>query len=160
MNSETAWLCVLSLPLASIAIRDFRHREVTLWQLLALAAAAVAYAIARHPAGAVAWHALLNTCFLGVQGLLLWLWFVAKTRNLRFPLESQIGLGDGLVLLCLTPVMPPEAFLWFYVSGVSGCLILVMVVRFFRPAAFSTIPLAGLLALWLIVFLIYTNHLP
>jgi hypothetical protein len=65
-------------------------------------------------------------------------------------IDSQIGLGDILFMICLALAFSPANFLVFYNLGMILTLIIAIAVKTIRKKIKMEIPLAGALAIPLI----------
>ena len=150
---------LLAALLLSIAYSDLRQRHITLLQVLLLGALSVA--LATRAGWPLLWRqALFNTAFLLTQFLLLWAWFSFRERRPARLFEHYIGLGDLLFLLAITPVFPLRHFIWFYTLSALLVLLLALLLKWLRPQAFDTIPLAGGLACCFLIYLLLEKQLP
>ena len=92
---------------------------------------------------------LYNILFVIINIIGLTIYFSLKNRALVNPIDSYIGLGDILFFLALTPLFNLKSFILFFIFGLLFSLLVhVVFTRFIRM---KTIPLAGYLALFLIV---------
>lgn len=132
--------------LAGIAIQDFRHRAFV-WWLLPLLLAALLMLSLQQVTFQELWPSLLiNIGFIGIQLLLLFLWFSLRERKLIRLIDTHIGLGDILLLACLAAAFSPANFILFVVGGLIFSLCIVLVYRSINRKASPLIPLAALLA--------------
>jgi hypothetical protein len=95
---------------------------------------------------------LTSTSFLVLQFLLASIYFSIKNRKLINITNSQIGLGDLLFLLSITPLFSISNYIIFYTAS----LLFSMLFYFFYlllDKTNRTIPLAGLQAIILLALL-------
>ncbi|MEQ9229313.1 MAG: hypothetical protein RIF46_01425 [Cyclobacteriaceae bacterium] len=85
----------------------------------------------------------MNAVWIGLLFVLAsgYAWYAKKLR----PFEC-VGLGDWMFLMALTPLFSFEKYLVIMTLGFVFAMILGIAIRFLQKN--STIPLAGLLALW------------
>jgi hypothetical protein len=133
--------------LAGIAIQDIRHRAFVWWLLPLLLAGLVLLSLRQNTIETVALNFLFNLGFLALQFVLLWCWFSLRERRLIKLIDTHIGLGDVLLLVCLSVAFSPVNFIVFVVGGLLFSLLVVLIFRALRREAFALIPLAALLAL-------------
>lgn len=143
-----------------IIYSDCRWRVISLWQLLAMAAASTAFGLVQYRPELLLIHTAVNVLFLLAQFFLLWIWFSIRHRRPIILTDRYIGLGDLLYLLVLTPALSPYRFIWFY--SIGNCLILlaVLLIKTLRPGALKTIPLAAALAGWFVIYLMIQLAFP
>jgi hypothetical protein len=93
----------------------------------------------------------LNIVFLCMQFLFVWIWFSVKEKKLSRLIDTQIGLGDVLFMICIALAFSPANFIVFYTMGMIVTLVVAVVVRLFNSSTRSEIPLAGALAIPLMI---------
>jgi hypothetical protein len=140
--------------LLSIVHADFKTRTISVWQLLAAAVGFVVWGMSKYQLGVLVEHAALNFLFLAVQFALLWGWLALKERRLGGFFDKYIGIGDLLFLLLFIVLMPLQQFVWFYTASIFGVLLFALLARSVKPGSFQTVPLAGGLAVCLIVYFV------
>jgi hypothetical protein len=96
---------------------------------------------------------LFNLGFLALQLLLLSLYFSVKQRRIVNIVDSLIGLGDVLFLFSLTVYFSVLSFLFFYILSLVFVLLFWPVCITMIRKRNKGIPLAGMQALLLIIFL-------
>ena len=135
--------------LAVIAWEDFRYRAIH-WSLLIVLALCLALpALQGRPL--LSWWSDLrsNLLFMIVQFTLAFGILMIKHGRWENPLNRFVGLGDLLFLLVLATGLSRWSFLFFYLSGLVLCLPTYLLMRWLRPRTTATIPLAGLLSIYL-----------
>ncbi|MCU0436190.1 MAG: hypothetical protein MUC87_22225 [Bacteroidia bacterium] len=133
--------------LAGIAIQDIRHRAFVWWLLPILLAGLLLMSLRMNSFEVVGMNFLFNLGFVVLQLCLLWIWFSLRERRWIKLIDTHIGLGDVLLLVCLGVAFSPVNFILFVVGGLLFSLLVVMIYRVLRREAFALIPLAALLAL-------------
>lgn len=143
-------LCALNM---SIFYVDVRSRKIYLLQLLLMLALA------------------LFSCWQSGQGWTDWgikvTWVIAQLALLAvyarlakgMSLFKGFGMGDLLLLLAITPLFTPVTFIAFYISGLMFGLVAGLVFHHRQNMASARIPLAGLLSLWMIPFLVFEQSI-
>ncbi|SNZ01696.1 hypothetical protein SAMN06265377_3538 [Flagellimonas pacifica] len=91
---------------------------------------------------------LWSLLFLGLNFLVVTLYFSVKKRSYTNPIDTLIGWGDVLFLIALIPFFSFRGYLQFFVMGMIFSLLLFVVMKAIYPK-YRTIPLAGFLALFL-----------
>lgn len=105
-------------------------------------------------------YGFINSVFILLQFVLLKLYFSLKNRNTPSKLiNGKIGMGDILFLLAACFFFSPFNFLLFYCCSLLFAFIFHLLFNIiFKARAFaSTIPLAGWMALFLIVYITILN---
>jgi hypothetical protein len=97
--------------------------------------------------------ALINLGFLTLQILLVSVYFSIKSKRLVNTIDGLLGLGDILFLLSVTVYLSVLNFLFFYVVSLVLVLLAWLLWQSRSIKTRKEIPLAGMQALILIVFL-------
>ncbi|MFN8711807.1 MAG: hypothetical protein ACK5Z2_03060 [Bacteroidota bacterium] len=132
--------------LTGIAVQDVRHRAFVWWLLPLLLAALLVLSLQQVTFQELWPSLLINFGFIGIQLLLLFLWFSLRERKWIKLIDTHIGLGDILLLTCLAAAFSPANFILFVVGGLIFSLCIVLVYRSINRKASPLIPLAALLA--------------
>jgi hypothetical protein len=138
------------VTLGILSWQDFRSRRIAWWLLPILAGVFLFFALRKNSAEETSREFFLNLVFLVLQFLLVRIWFSIKNKKLSRIIDTQIGLGDVLFMICIALAFSPGNFLVFYTSGMILTLIVSIIVSAFRSQTRIEIPLAGTLALPLI----------
>ncbi|MGL5892182.1 MAG: hypothetical protein ACRC3B_19970 [Bacteroidia bacterium] len=137
--------------LTGIAVQDVRRRAFVWWLLPLLLAALLVLSLQQITFQEL-WPAfLINIGFIGIQLLLLFIWFSLRERKWITLIDTHIGLGDILLLVCLAAAFSPVNFILFVVGGLIFSLILVLIYRAINRNASPLIPLAALLAIPMVI---------
>jgi hypothetical protein len=144
-------LCIATLGILSW--QDFRSRKIAWWLLPILAGVFLMSSMQKNSAGEMTREFLLNIIFLIAQFLFLWIWFLIKNKRISKIMDTQIGWGDVLFMICIALAFSPANFLVFYVLGMIATLLATITFRLLRSGKENEIPLAGALALPLIVLI-------
>ncbi len=137
--------------LGILSWQDFRSRRIAWWLLPILALTFFLASFQMNSASEIGIGFSLNITFLLIQFLFVWIWFSVKQRKFSQLIDSQIGLGDLLFMICIAFAFSPANFMIFYTIGMIVTLIVAIVVRLFRSNEKGEIPLAGALAIPMIV---------
>ncbi|HAD95776.1 MAG TPA: hypothetical protein DCG19_00140 [Cryomorphaceae bacterium] len=146
---STLFYIASMVVLLLIFYQDLRYRGVS-WYLfpLGLVLLLISTWSGREPG--VFWlDMVLNTGFLAFQLALLTVYFAWKRVSFRQLWNEYMGIGDVLFFLILAIVLPFPFFPVFMIASLLLSTLLGIIV--FRR---STVPLAGLQALFLLVFLL------
>lgn len=154
---------LLTLPvLGAIAWEDLRERSIHWWWPPLLSIGLAWHQYHANAEAHIASNTLQNLLFLVLQfgGALLLL--MLRRRSWTNPLDRFIGSGDLLFCAALTTGFAPLNFILFLLSGLVLCLFWYAGQVVVRPNARRTVPLAGLLAihlaLWIAVDLLSPIH--
>lgn len=99
-----------------------------------------------------------NLLFIIVIMFFLTIYVSFKNRSFQNITESYFGWGDILFLLAITPAFSNHVFMLFFI----GCTILVLIISLILMKlipAFEVIPYAGLFALILNGFLLFSTFI-
>ncbi|MBL7883526.1 MAG: hypothetical protein JNL69_05625 [Bacteroidia bacterium] len=105
----------------------------------------------------LAQHTFFNLGFVLVQLILLSVYMSIKHKKITNIINTQLGLGDILLWICLSIAFSPTNFILFFISGLCFSLIVYLIFRFLKKDSSEEIPLAGLQSLFLTIILLY-NH--
>jgi peptidoglycan/LPS O-acetylase OafA/YrhL len=143
------------LVLGAIAWEDLRMRSIHWWWLPLLAVGLVLPVWLErglHDQGPQAGY---NVTFLALQLGATFLLMMLRHRTWRTPLDRFIGLGDVLFFLVLALCMATPSFLLFLLSGLALCIPAYLIMLRVRPQAERTIPTAGFLAIYLMLWTVF-----
>jgi len=97
---------------------------------------------------------LLIITFIGLNLLFLVGYFSFKKRRFFNPIDKELGLGDIVFFIAVSPLFLLHQYILFFVSGLLLSLLLGLVTQFFSKKI-KTLPLAGYLSFYLCsIFLI------
>ncbi|MDF2456910.1 MAG: type leader peptidase [Cytophagaceae bacterium] len=138
--------------LAGVVYEDFRERAVHLWLFPLLIAAALC-----HDTVHFEWeHLLINLTVLLIQLLVLTTYFSFKHKQIINITQTYLGWGDILFWLVLCCLFSPLNFIVFYMSSLCLAVVGSLLIPVFRAEG-SRIPLAGMQALLLVLFLAFAH---
>lgn len=98
-----------------------------------------------------------NCSFILVNFTGLVLYFSIKDRSFANPIDTQIGLGDLVFFVAITPLFNLKTFVLFFVFGLVFSLLLHATMLVFKKV--KTIPLAGYLSLFLVLNIVVKDLL-
>lgn len=136
--------------IATMTWQDFKTRTIAAWLLPAIGICFLvgeASVLSQHD---LLRNSIVNFTLLIVQFTTLWLWMSARKRKWINIIDTQIGLGDILLLVCLAPAFSPFNFFLFYTSGAILAIAVHLVMVMIRKNHPERIPLAGILGLPLV----------
>jgi hypothetical protein len=134
-----------------IFIQDIRGRWVHLLPLLLLLVSGLVFRLRLE--GSAIWMDLaVNGGFIAAVLGMAWLFFKLRGKTGKF-IDEQIGLGDVIMFLAVATWLDSLGFILFFVSGLLLVLALVLALQVLgRLKPQFTVPLAGLLAGYLLAF--------
>lgn len=148
--------------LAVIAWEDLRYRAIHWFLLVGLVLCLVMPALQERPVAEWGADTGYNLVFIVVQITLALGLLMIRQGRWENPLSRWIGLGDLLFLVVLAMGLSRWHFLIFYLGGLVLCLPTFLLMRWLAPRAAPSIPLAGLLSiylgLWMVLHL--SGHAP
>jgi len=100
-----------------------------------------------------------NMAFLIIQFLLLKSYFFIRQAAVVSIIDRKIGWGDILFLLAAAFFFSPMNFISFYLYSLLFSLMIALLWGLYRRTALRSIPLAGLQAVFLLLFLGAGEHL-
>ncbi|TGV01059.1 hypothetical protein [Flavivirga rizhaonensis] len=98
---------------------------------------------------------IYNIGFLLINIFGLILYFSLKAKKFVNPIDHLIGLGDILFFIAITPLFKLEIFIPFFIVGLLFSLLLYGTILLLKKI--KTIPLAGYLALYLVINIVIQN---
>lgn len=153
---ELSMLIVLAL----ISIQDFTDRKISVYLVVCTAILSISINSTSSELTTIIYQTFYNMIFLLIQLLFLFAYFKLKNSQTKV-IDQQVGLGDVLFLLALTPLLPLLPFIFLYLLS-----LLVAVVYFiFKSIQNKTnlnyeIPLAGIIAgTTPVMYLLFGSHI-
>jgi hypothetical protein len=96
-----------------------------------------------------------NLIFIIIQTLALYVFYFLKNKKFVNVVNSQIGLGDILFFIAITPAFSLYNFVLFYAISILITLIVAILLLSVDATQFSRVPLAGYFSLLLIPSLFF-----
>jgi len=147
-------LILISIVLIGISIRDFAAREIEVYYFLLMAITVIVFCMVRTDVVTMIQNVLVNCIQLVLLlGCLIGYYQFRYGKADSNFFNTRLGIGDLLFWIVTTPLFAPVNFiLWMVVSllfslVVHSCVVLV------SGKKHSTVPLAGLQAIILIIVL-------
>ena len=143
---------LLFAVLLVMALQDFKHRAIYAWLFLVLFGV-----LGTMKAMGGSWIAMAkdlgyNAAFLGLQILLISIYFSLKERKWVNIFSTYFGLGDLLFLFSLTAYLSFLNYVFFYIISLICCILASLIISVFSKGFKRMIPLAGMqavvFALW------------
>lgn len=101
------------------------------------------------------YNLIYNITFIFINILGLVLYFSFKSKTFKNPIDNTLGLGDVMFFLAITPLFNLKPYILFFVLGLLFSLIVFSITSFFKKV--KTVPLAGYLAMFLILNIVIKN---
>lgn len=139
------------LILCCILLQDFRARSISAWLLPAMVCGFILSVL--HETDWTAHllrNGLTNVALLALQFVCLWLFVSAKKRSWTNIINTQIGIGDILLLICLAPFFSPVNFFVLYTFSIVLALIVSLLQKSMQQKNADQIPFAAYMAMPLI----------
>jgi hypothetical protein len=152
-------LAVLPL-LGYIAWQDFKYRAVYAWLFIVLL---ISFAVAKgySTTWTLMWQDLgFNLAFLGLQLILLTIYFSVKSHKWVNIFRALFGLGDLFFLISISAYFSTYNYIAYYLLSLIFVLLLTLILRLFRQPKNASIPLAGEQALLLMICMLIAYFVP
>ena len=134
-----------------MSVQDFRTRTITAWLLPTIGICLLVGEMSAISTSRLLENALVNYALLAMQFFLLWLWISLRNRRWINVLNTQIGLGDIFLLICIAPAFSPFNFFLFYTLGALAAIVIHLTMTMIDEKTQDRIPLAGILGIPLIL---------
>lgn len=131
---------------------DVKNREIHLYALIVLGGSSLYLGYIQMPIQKVfLLNMMSNILFLGLQYLGLMIYLQLRYKEGKVLFKKWIGIGDLLFFLVILPKYDFSSYLFIYL----GCLIFTVIIFLVYKTKLKTIPLAGLSALFIVLFECY-----
>jgi hypothetical protein len=146
---------ILTLFLLILIFQDFKTREISIWVLVGIFACnAVIFLIS--PNLKELFHSFyVNVLFLIFLLLTLTLYFSIKERKLVFIADNYLGWGDIIFIFTITLCFSTVNLILYLVCSFLFTMLFYLIFKIINPSLKKEIPLAGFLAITLILLYIY-----
>ena len=151
-------IILFSVLLASgctIPFQDFRTRLISLWTIIIYSTCCVAIVILFKGQMALISNIISTLVYFTFCFSVLFLFYFIKERKLVNIMDTKIGWGDALIFLPIGFTLETVQLIVFFT--LSFCI--VAVIGIFLSNKQKTIPLAGILVCFHILFLCYSEFL-
>ena len=152
---KEAIVLVTIAALVIVVIEDFRRRMISWYLIPLLLALFILRSVHDITIHETLFNFVMNAAFTTMQLLLLSLYFSIKEKKFVNIIDSWLGLGDVLLLYVLGAAFSPVNFLLFYIVSLVLTITGYTIYKTLLQGKDSTIPLAGAVALALILCLCY-----
>lgn len=145
-------LLVLVIPvLIFITYQDFRERAVSVWLFPVLGSLFLVKNLTVIDYSQYLFNTLINIGFCLIQYAILTLYFSFKNKTIINIADTVLGWGDIVFVLVLCFAFPPLMFFIYYMLS----LVIATLIGFYFKLQNKTVPLAGIqalvLTLWIII---------
>ena len=149
------WISFAFLILTGSALswQDFRTRLLSLWLVIAFGIANTLLYLSRHTGNELLENIIFCSCYLLFSYLVLLLYFYIKTRRVEKIIDTRIGLGDAIIFAAIGFCMQPDHMIFFF----TATMLVALAASPFLLQKQKGIPLAGIVILNYIAYLIYMN---
>lgn len=151
---------LICLILLFIVIQDFRFRAVhwimfpMLWILL-IADGLFVTNEQDYISGTA-----INILIIIIQGMILYGFYQVQGKNLNFIITRIIGIGDVLFIFLMAFAFTWTSFMFYYIAGLLFALLAWIIIRKINREETGLVPLAGLLAIYMIIIMLIDIVLP
>lgn len=136
---------LFAITTLGIAYQDFKYRAIHVLLLILLLAVGIADAVlAERPLQDL----LFSFGFVVTVLSLMMIYLRLKTGYWLNPLKEHLGLGDVLFFIAVIPLFSPHGYLWFFISGLLGSVVVYSLFR--HLIGKQSVPLAGMLSAYLL----------
>jgi len=151
---------VLYFVLLILTIQDFRLRAVH-WILFPIIlmlfiADSLSHVELKDYISGVA----INLLLVSAQGVILFVYYIVQGKKLKHILTRILGLGDILFIIIMAFAFSWTSFILFYIAGLIFALFFWMIRIFITGNNRGLVPLAGLLAIYMIIVMIAGAFIP
>jgi hypothetical protein len=155
------FLDLLSVLFLSIVfIQDFKERLISWFLPLLIFISLSAKAYYTLNITEVLTHVIINSTFISFQILLLTAWISLKNKKLINIIDTYLGLGDLLFFIAITAAFSPFQYILFYTFSISLTLLGFIIYKALYKNTRPEIPLAGSMAVCMIIFIVLTMIIP
>lgn len=143
--------------LVLVTYQDFRNRAIS-WLILPVIFGAFSIdTILKTDFNSFIHSFLFNASFILIQIISVTLYFSLRFRTIINITKKHIGWGDILFFIVVAAVFSPLNFIFFYIISLFLILTGSLLFHLFKQKPIKTIPLAGVMAIFLIVAFLFGN---
>ncbi len=151
---------IICFVLLIVVIQDFRFRAVhwimfpVLWILL-VADSLIGLKFMPYISGTA-----INLLIILIQSLILYTYYMLQGKNHKFIITRILGVGDMLFIIIMAFAFTWTSFMFYYIAGLLFALLVWIIIRKIAKEETGLVPLAGLLALYMIIIMLVDIALP
>jgi len=153
-ESHGLLVSLLIFVLFFIAKEDFQQRSIHIGWLGALGILGIVYGWVYQQPAMNLMTIGINIGFIGLQLLLISLYFSIKAKRWVNIADSLLGWGDIVFFFLLCLLLPTLHLIWFYTLSLVMVLLFFLIIKKIYLPELVTIPLAGGMSICLMVYLI------
>ena len=147
-------MSILAMVLLFVFIQDLKNRSIHI--ILPVLVFGIAVIINYLSADLSFIDIAYNSAFILINIIGIVIYFSIKNKALINPIDTALGMGDVVFFIAITPLFSFRTYILFFIIGLVFSLIAHSVYTLFEKS--KTIPLAGYLALFLILNL-FIKHI-
>ncbi len=155
MLIKVVFLFLLLLFASVITVQDFRDRLISLWIIIAYWLICIGAVISVRNADELYSNAISTTLYFALCFLSIIAYYYFKEKRLINIIDTKIGLGDILLLPAIGLTLGALEMVLFFSMGFC----LAAIAGIFLSQKGKTVPLAGIMASWHIIYLIALDAL-
>lgn len=140
---------ILIILLVGISYQDIRSRQIHIFLLSLLLLITVILNYLTKDINYIDTIKIIGFVLINITGLFVY--YSIKFRQLINPIDKFLGLGDIIFLIAVSPLFTLNKFILFFVTGLLFSLFTHLIIKNFSEK--KTIPLAGYLSIYLLVFM-------
>ncbi len=143
---------ILIILLVGISYQDIRSRQIHIFLLSILLLNTI---ILNHLTNGLSYIDTVKIVgFVLINIIGLFIYYSLKSRKLINPIDKFLGLGDIIFLIAVSPLFTLNKFILFFITGLLFSLFTHLIIKNFSEK--KTIPLAGYLSIYLLIFMSVT----
>lgn len=148
----------LCLSSAIISYQDFKIRLVSLWVLIILAISCIGSVLYFRDAITLLYNFVGTIIYLGFIWLILKGYLFLKFKKHKTIINQFLGMADVVAIICLGCTFNFIGLIFFFCFGFIFALISFLIsIAFKKEKEPTNVPLAGLLVISYIIFIIILN---
>ncbi len=151
---------VLCFVLLILAIQDFRLRAVHWILFPILLLLFITDSLSQVDLKDYISGTAINLLLVSAQGVILFVYYSVQEKKLKHILTGILGLGDILFIIIMAFAFSWTSFILFYIAGLVFALFSWMITILITRNNQGLIPLAGLLAIYMIIITIAGVFIP
>lgn len=145
--------------LLSLAIQDWRERKVSIYLLAFLFGLYLVQGIHQKSIQDWLFNWNINLIVLGIQMIILFLYFSWKERRWISLADRYIGVGDLVFFIILASHFSPLVFSWVYLGSLIFTILGVVLYYIFYKKALQPIPLLSGVCSFILLLLLFEKYL-
>jgi len=151
---------ILCFVLLILAIQDFRLRAVHWILFPILLVLFITDSLSQVDLKDYISGTAINLLLIIAQGVILFIYYSVQGKKLNQIMNSVLGLGDILFIIIMAFAFSWTSFILFYIAGLVFALFIWIIRILLTRNSQGLIPLAGLLAIYMIIITITGVFIP